>query len=297
MEELFSKKIKFDYTTKDEIITEHPNAIKDLYYCRKQGFLIKNFISSEEVEHLLNGFENVNSKYLTKTPAGKFFPKVFPEFNREYLELNSSERKKYADDYFTFNTKYQTNFKDQFGVDVFNRLRRFFEKISGGLKIDSATGFNNVGSYSFGILRAFEQHKGSLAVHCGNYFQQEYKEVYAHMENQINIKNQLSYFIMLQPADIGGVLEVLNLHWEDGMTKPDMTVETEIAFPNGSKINPVTDERIEVLEVEPKVGDMILFQGGDIWHRVSDIKGNKPRITFGGFLAPSHDFAKLYLWG
>ena len=41
---------------------------------------------------------------------------------------------------------------------------------------------------------------------------------------------------------------------------------------------------------------MILFQGGNIWHRVETVRGNKPRITLGGFGGTSLNKEKIYYW-
>jgi len=43
-------------------------------------------------------------------------------------------------------------------------------------------------------------------------------------------------------------------------------------------------------------GDMILFQGGQLWHRVATVEGAKDRITFGDFLGFFKDKNKIAYW-
>ncbi len=45
-----------------------------------------------------------------------------------------------------------------------------------------------------------------------------------------------------------------------------------------------------------KEGDLIIFAGGEIWHEITQIEGRKNRITIGGFMAPSLNRQKWYVW-
>ena len=46
----------------------------------------------------------------------------------------------------------------------------------------------------------------------------------------------------------------------------------------------------------PEPGDLLIFYGGRIWHRVEPILGSKPRITLGGFINFSDDDKKCFYW-
>ncbi len=46
--------------------------------------------------------------------------------------------------------------------------------------------------------------------------------------------------------------------------------------------------------INPDIGDMVIFNGGRIWHKVADFDGDKNRITVGGFLAHSQDNQTVY---
>jgi hypothetical protein len=72
--------------------------------------------------------------------------------------------------------------------------------------------------------------------------------------------------------------------------------DNEIIQPDGSKMYVENNKDIIKDKIKPKKGDMILFQGGNIWHRVETVRGNIPRITFGGFIGISIDKTKFYYW-
>ena len=42
-----------------------------------------------------------------------------------------------------------------------------------------------------------------------------------------------------------------------------------------------------MIEVDPEPGELVIFGGGWRWHRVNEIEGTRPRITYGGFAGRS----------
>ncbi|PCH95437.1 MAG: hypothetical protein COB85_04585 [Bacteroidetes bacterium] len=108
----------------------------------------------------------------------------------------------------------------------------------------------------------------------------------------VKLEDQLSYFIVLQEPNSGGELVLYDLLYKD---TPDHLIE-DSAFFN------IPDERDRALEaydnmiIKPKAGDMIIFDGGRIWHKVSEIEGALDRITIGGFMAFSNNDKSIYYW-
>jgi hypothetical protein len=43
-------------------------------------------------------------------------------------------------------------------------------------------------------------------------------------------------------------------------------------------------------------GDLLVFAGGELWHRVSKVEGSLTRYSLGGFMGFSHDGSRLYVW-
>lgn len=97
---------------------------------------------------------------------------------------------------------------------------------------------------------------------------------------------QLSFFITLQPPEGGGTLDLYPIRWEqtDGWERIHGLPLTFVA--------PSLDARI----IRPQRGDMILFNGGRIYHSVSPVEGAIPRITLGGFIGFHQRGHRLYHW-
>ena len=48
--------------------------------------------------------------------------------------------------------------------------------------------------------------------------------------------------------------------------------------------------------IDAAPGSMVLFGGGPRWHRINPVFGARPRVTYGGFAAPSLDGERLDFW-
>ena len=98
---------------------------------------------------------------------------------------------------------------------------------------------------------------------------------------------------MLQTPESGGELTLYDFNWEDGQSKASNHENQFVIMPDGSQLD---IEKRKKLYLNPQKGDMILFAGGQIWHRVEEVLGKRPRITLAGFLSLSHDKSKVYYW-
>ena len=88
----------------------------------------------------------------------------------------------------------------------------------------------------------------------------------------LDLSTQLSFYVQLQASSAGGILELV------GPT------------PN----NPPWAEQ-KPQQIELNIGDMVIFDGGRINHRVTKIEGKESRWTLGGFASLTDD--KIFLWG
>ena len=64
---------------------------------------------------------------------------------------------------------------------------------------------------------------------------------------------------------------------------------------DGRPIREVID-RYERRAIRPRAGDLLFFDGGRIWHLVSAVRGQRVRITLGGFAAFSLDDRSIVYW-
>lgn len=288
--------VSFITLTVDELITQYDTALDQLYQGEQVGFLVKNFLSQEEVASVMSGYDDLmKTKEIATTGEGFTYPMVFAEFS-EKNKVNGEVDKKSCDEYFQFCSNYDSEFVSDFGFSLKAKIDNLFSKVSGSKQVDNPPGYDGVGNFPFGNFRNLEPHKGHIPFHCGNYFQSEFKPFYSHLEKSLLVVDQLSYFVMFQKPDIGGHLEVFNLSWESGQTKRSAREDKEVVLSDGERLYPDENFQCEKILVSPEPGDLILFQGGNIWHRVSQVEGAKSRVTFGGFMAVNKEKDCYYYW-
>jgi len=277
-------------------LSKQDEAMWDIYTNKSDGFLIKNFLSSTEVDTILSHFDKVLADNPAHTQVGFTYPPIFAEFSNRLK--NETEEKKVDEKikYFNKTGEFNKQFKTQFGVDVRGKLELFFKSISLKRDILVAETADGIGNYPFSTFRLLVPEKGLMSVHCGNYFGKTFEVFYQDLTSKVAVENQMSFFIMLQEPEQGGELTLFNFRWKAGQTKKDNTEDNEIIQPDGSKMYVEDNPNIIKDKIRPKKGDMILFQGGNIWHRVETVRGKIPRITLGGFIGISKDDSTFYYW-
>lgn len=285
----------FKTITLDELL-KNDQAMWDLYTNAADGFLIKNFLSEQEVDAIMANFDKVLNDDPAHTHVGFTYPAVFAEFSGRISQKNEDEKATAIKSYFEKTTRFNERFKDEYTIDVKTRFENLFRAISGGRDIVVADGMNNSGNYPFSTFRFLTPEVGLMSVHCGNYFGKTFESFYKDLTKKVAVENQMSFFIMLQQPEAGGELTLFNFRWKNGQTKSDPREDNEIIQPDGTKMYVEDNENIIKDKIVPKKGDMILFQGGNIWHRVETVRGKTPRITFGGFIGISIDKTKFYYW-
>jgi hypothetical protein len=282
--------IELDELLKDE------NAIWELYTNQKDGFLIKNFLTEKEVDTVMSNFDKALNDNPAYTAVGFTYPPIFAEFSNRIKQETSENKKIAIEDYFKRTETFNEDFKNNFGVNIKGKIESLFNSLAGGREVGVADGMNEKGHYPFGTMRYLTPEKGLMSVHCGNYFGKTFEESYSDLTKKVAVENQMSYFIMLQEPEEGGELTLFNFRWKAGQTKINPSEDNEIIQPDGSKMYVENTKEIIKDKIRPKKGDMILFQGGNIWHRVETVKGATPRITFGGFIGMSLNKDKIYYW-
>lgn len=287
----------YNFQTITEVeLTKKNDELNELYLNNSDGYLIKNFLSEAEVDTIMSQFNRVLADDPAYTDVGFTYPTVFAEFSGRMKSLTEEQKLPQLHSYFAKSSGFNSKFYEDYGVDVKHRFESLFSAISGGRTIEVASGFEEKGHYPFSTFRYLIPEKGLMSVHCGNYFGKTFQNFYKDLTKKVAVENQMSFFIMLQEPERGGELSLFNFKWKDGQTKTSPSEDNEIIQPDGTKLYVENNPNIKKDKIVPKKGDMILFQGGRIWHRVEMVKGAVPRITFGGFLAPSLDGNKYYYW-
>lgn len=143
-----------------------------------------------------------------------------------------------------------------------------------------------------GSLRFLTPQMGDLlSLHCGNEFSGKFQSLYEELEKNIHYENQLSYFVLLKKPTSGGELSLYNFTWADIKKKRN---NYTIIDAHENEIN-IDSKDISKIRLELDEGDMLIFAGGEIWHRVEE-HFNGERITYGGFIGKAKDSDSYVLW-
>lgn len=284
--------VLFDFRETDVAgLANYINGIDDMYERRIDGFLIRGVLTEQEVNTILENHFKTFSKNKKVINGGlSIYPEPFAQIHQSF-----GESKDMLQTYFLSSLKFWRGFEEDFGVDFENKLQTILGKMVKGRSIEPPLGIDEIGIYppaSFRVLNPAE--KGFLNVHCGNYFHKEFSQFYSHIEKSMNVKDQLSYFVMLQDSEIGGELILYDIDWSEAEIRLDggRIIKTK----KGKLLELENPVKVKRQIVAPKPGDMIVFAGGQIWHKVQAVGGSKERITLGGFLSLSHDGKSLFTW-
>ncbi|MEQ9319054.1 MAG: 2OG-Fe(II) oxygenase [Polyangiaceae bacterium] len=182
-------------------------------------------------------------------------------------------------------------FRDALGA-LFGRADGGFEakvsallaRLGGGRPVFSPPSADGAGQYTPATIRKLPP-GCQIPVHCGNFFLES--PGYAHLRTQVAVRDQLSYFLPMQTPEAGGELLVYDLTWGDEAT-PKMT-----------GIDMFDPKAIEAWDHEPfapAVGELLLFDGGRYFHKVSPVEGSRARWTIGGFVGFTRDHERVVYW-
>ncbi|WNG29040.1 2OG-Fe(II) oxygenase [Cystobacter fuscus] len=169
------------------------------------------------------------------------------------------------------------------GADYEERMKSIFSVLSGGRPVSLPRSPDGQG-YMPATIRILPT-GATIELHCDNNL--SHHPSYAHLKTVCDVNNQLSFFLTLNAPGAGGELVVYERRWSDNDDAPSEYVV--------SKDSSMVEDR-EWISIKPQPGDMILFAGGRIYHRVAATQGASPRYTIGGFLANGLDGKSLYYW-
>jgi carrier-protein-independent halogenase WelO5-like protein len=278
---------------------------KEVDYVRKlknngiDGFVVKSVLSDEEVKSVKDYIETIPDEELLNFPAGKIYPAVFSTINgahdgfgKYYHALNSYNSKVASG-----NTPLSM---------LTQRLEDFFLNTANSYQVKVPRNTLNNQLVAASTFRFFVPGAGNLHVHCGHSHQprdngaqlqkpvnESEAKFYDILPADFDYHPQLSYFLVLQNPEAGGELTVYDLLWDERITKDYPENNEFLIDPNGEKLY-LKD--LKSFAIRPMAGDILVFSGGPIWHRVEEVKGSIPRITFGGFVNFTKDDKAMYYW-
>lgn len=272
-------------------ILKKETAITDLYDNKTNGYLIKGFMSHEEVEYALSNLNKLNATANGDFPRGAGYsnPKTFSMLADEKNGINEE----LLDQYFAEIEQHRLTLNSILPFGYEERLLKFFSSIESNIdvKVPVIKRGQELKQLTTSTFRFCYPGGGGMITHVGNMFPTIYPLFYSFLNKLMNVERQISYFVMLSKPETGGDLVLFDALWGE-FVEYDTTTKS-IVRTNKEKVL-LTDLDYQLISPEP--GDMILFNGGDIWHKVDNPLGAKSRITIGGFLAKTRDNSKVYVW-
>lgn len=264
----------------EEQLSNHPDLLNQIYQEKVHGTLIKQVFSPAEMNQVAQKI---------KANEVDLHPTVFGAT----IGLSLSQKITSDRDYFEEAEKFRTILKKLFIIDFEQKFEWIISQISGGAKVEIPQ--ENSRYYTPATIRLVNPQAGGIPPHTGSEFL--YNAGYDFFKNQADLADSMSYFLVIDKPESGGELVIYDLF----LSATDKTQEDLLAF--FLDVKPKLDSCAQI-SLNPDVGDMIIFKGSTIMHKVANVEGTQKRLTIGGFLAFSHagtssgedESQKIYYW-
>ncbi len=252
------------------------------------GIIIDDFLSLAEAASIKNAYYNTLRSKVTIVDEGFVsYPQSFAQLTQGLLAKTIE-----PNEFFNRAQTYKDTFQDVFGVNLLQRLQSVTERLFDGKKLYVPTPENKKGSFVPFTFRELKPGKGELKVHCENLFFNEFPYFFSLLEHIVLRKNEFSFFVVISSPDEGGELTLYNANWSSVKERENFTTLKDY---NGNTIDILSPE-VQSLKIKPKTGSLLIFSGGDIWHRVEIVNGAQSRITIGGFISTGVNNDDLFIW-
>lgn len=276
----------FNYSTLNQL---SQIDMKDIISDDLHGFVVEDFLNDSEVFNLINGLRTLEANQLIHIEKGfDSYPMSFAQFDQLVERGLLTEAA-----YFKKSNDFITSFTSHFKVDILKKLNDVFKSIKNAPLIYIPNQASDSHSYVPFTFRELFAGDGCLKAHCENLFYTEFPSFFKKISAFSHADNQLSFFIVLQTPSVGGELSLFDIRWH---TKQKRITDHFIKMQNEDLFDFDNPQSIKRDVHSPRVGSLVVFKGGDIWHRVEKVQVAPSRITLGGFLSFSHDQSKLYCW-
>lgn len=249
--------------------------------------IVRNFLNQEEIETAKTLINKIpKNEFIWHDERYKSIPPVF-----EYINKMES-----LNDYFNLCNNKETILNQNFGefslenkcIELFSNLFNKSKENIRRFKLNSKI----LNPFPSGCLRIIPPQYGEIKIHADNNFYPENSQIYNDFSSVIDLSNHISYILTVQKAERGGNLV---LHDIDQFEYDQLSKDGKGVLRKNTKKEYLINSFFSK-EIVTNEGDLVLFSGGRIWHSVNKMKGEKERITYGGFSALGKDKRTIYLW-
>lgn len=255
-----------------EHVSDHPDVIERIYAADLDGVSIRGVFSPQEVEAAVQRLQVFSDEFRDHGTTIMFGTAL----------VGAADDRS---DYFAGAPTINDRIDGIFDRDFTRRVAGVLSALGGGrpalVPVESGQ------SYVPATVRTLPPGRGVMHAHTANEFCNSWGS-YDHLREIAVMWNSLSYFVVAQAPDSGGNLVLYDLMWDD---TPGDVLEASMGPERDAML-----ERFGTVATDLAEGDMILFTGGRIWHRVEPVEGQRERVTIGGFAALSRDDEHVYFW-
>jgi Rps23 Pro-64 3,4-dihydroxylase Tpa1-like proline 4-hydroxylase len=192
-----------------------------------------------------------------------------------------------------------------FYKEYLNQCKGHYQMLLEKTGFDFATFFQQLFTNLCGCKTARPQDENSIYKSSILKVWNQGKELRAHYDSVLNeletgqflkslgpSQQIMSFVLILDTPEKGGELVIYDA------TKKDVPQTLLPLNPvNQALIGQYLDKKVDYQEVSPRPNMLMLFKGGDAFHRVRPSYGEGKRITIGGLIMPSFDNKTMYYWG
>jgi hypothetical protein len=270
-------------------VAKYPTAIADMYERRLDGIIVRGALPADAVGTVVERLERNEFGMDPVKFVGTVDVKTAPHVLGRSLLSSGAETESYFADAEQFREKCRALFRQT--VDFEQCIERVFVALSGGLPV-SVPQDPQGRTYTPATIRVLPNGH-EIGIHVGNDFPQ--LSQCHHLAGLFDTTDQLSYFVSLSVPEGGGELVVYALEYDDVAPAPTGTGMPAV-YDSSSYNFILMEQRFEKTLFRPGPGDLLIFDGGRYYHRVTHTQGDRPRRTIGGFLNYSKARDSIYYW-
>jgi hapalindole-type alkaloid chlorinase len=272
-------------------VENYSGSLQDIFFNRSfEGLIVREVFSKDIIEQVVERLNNdegeISSVFVSSQSKLINVAKVSHSYGPGVFG-SKPDLKEYFAKASIFRRACSTLFEGKLGYE--KRIESIFYPLAGGIPVKIPTGPEGQSYSSSSIRVAPDGHE--FPVHVG-------KELLLlpqanHIRSLVDSTDQISFFIPLSLPEAGGELVVFDAEFEErkGEKNPNITLDKLVVNTQGFNADQYASKVLS-----PGLGDMLLFDGGRYYHRVTPIIGSCPRRTIGGFLNFSRNHDILYYW-
>ncbi len=249
-------------------------VIENISSSKIDGYVIKNVLSSADIEKIVSLFLNMSKSNNWKN----FTSETYPTSLYSFLIFDDIK----LEDVAQFDSELQNRITQELGYNLNTRIKEILEALNGEDEV-TAKKIDKNRSSPFYQFRSITSQHISFLPHCEN----------MHMIGREERNDQLGlykipmdvipFFITLQSSENDGCLYIHDLIWNDTQVVKNADHIVHEVY-DGLQNKTIDVNKIPKRKIELKPGDLFIFSGHSIWHSVTPVKGDSRRITAGGFL-------------